>query len=234
MNYGNHNPQNNNNCYYCSNNIGKHAVNLITSDAATEKLARKLQNELDGVYKKALQKGYTLPQGTIMVGSIIAKLKDSTVKAVALSGGNAHAIMDIIGKSKLGKDVDMVSDNVPLNAYKSIIGSKLRTQVTNVNNSRVPAAGVIGFAGVGGLAPIQQPNYPVGSCAAQKLIHHLVTKAGSKKILSINMAEIFWKTNGVQSQWSTGQVVESCNTCRYIIPMMLCNYDDLGNPVPYP
>jgi hypothetical protein len=83
--------------------------------------------------------------------------------------------------------------------------------------------------------PIAAPNYPVGSCAAQKLVDHVVqfAIANNKKISKINMSEIFWKTNATKSQWSSGTTVPSCNTCNYILPMMLCNYNADNEKVPY-
>lgn len=221
-NYANANPNNNDKCIHCTEPIATHAVAIIRSDDATLKLAQKMQAKLDGIYVTAVSKGYQLPPGAIMVGAITATVGSTTVKAVAVSGGNAPTLLSYI-TNDFGSDVAVIGDNVPIASLRTLLGNNVRTIAQTVETTRMAGN-------------IPAPHYPVGSCAAQKLLNHVVQYAITSKTrinpAKITMAEIFWKSGG-KSQWSTGDVVESCNTCKYILPLMLCNYDELGNKVPY-
>jgi len=218
MNYANKNKNYNENCFHCNEPINSHAISLIQSSSESDALAISLQSKLDGVYKTALLKGYVLPQGQIMTGAIIATVGSAIVKAAALSGANADTIFGVM-KGGLGKGVNLVGDNVSLASYRSILDCNLTNLVRKIDK-------------VGTVPP---PSYPVGSCAAQKLVNYLVQYSLSKKmkITNISMSEIFWKTNSTKSNWSTGETVPSCNTCQYVLPMMLCNYDSMGNKQKY-
>lgn len=229
MNYANANIHNGDRCCHCDEPISAHAINIIRSNDETLHLARALQDKLDAVCETALTKGYTLPQEMIMTGAIVATVGSTVIKAAALSGGNAQTILNIM-QGNLGKDVELLGDNVDIASIKSILGVKLSGLANKVEQSR----GRTFVPPLPGIIP--DPNYPVGSCAAQKLLHYVVqyALAHKQKISTINMTEIFWKTNGVKSKWSTGSEVPSCNTCQYILPMMLCNYDDMRDKCPYP
>ncbi|MDY0907514.1 hypothetical protein [Pedobacter sp. CFBP9032] len=205
-------------CPHCNKNIDTHAIPIISSDTATEQLAKKLQEKLDGVYVTALSKGYVLPVGATMVGAAIATIGSKVVKVAALSGANANLILSFI-QGGLGNDVKLVGDNVAPANFKTLLLDSLSTPIAAITT---------------GMAAIPDPKYPVGSCAGQKIIQYLVSQSNptTARIKKINMAEIFWKSGG-KSAWSTGQLVESCNTCNRVLPMLLCNYNNDGEKVPY-
>jgi hypothetical protein len=207
MNYGNTTKLSNgvvfSECLKCCEVIDKHKIPLIQSDDATEKLARKVQQNLDGIYAEALTMGYEVGAPT-MVGAAIATVGSKVVKVVALSGANAGTVLGRM-PSNLGQDVVIVSDNVT--TFKTVTGASIQPNVA-------PIPG--GF------------NYPLGACAAQKVLMELIRQAnpqggGSLKISNLHMAEIFWKTNGRKSDWSSGDVVPSCDTCKRVVPMILCD-----------
>ena len=218
-------------CYHDagSHGIQNHSISMVTSNSWTEATARRLQDQLDSVYTKALQKGYAL-NGPTMVGAVRATVGSSTVMAVALSGANASAILSYI-EGGLGADVAMIGNNVVPTVFTTILGIGLTAEIGCV----AAALGGAAPPPACGLAPIPAPHYPVGACAGQKLIQHVVSASTTKKapIREISMAEIFWKSSG-KSNWSTGELVPSCNTCEYVIPMLLCNFDASGDRVPYP
>jgi hypothetical protein len=235
MNYASSNPLNKSVCYHCKNRSDRHAISVIKSDDATEKLAKAMQDVLDDIYRKALLKGYDLPREgrdgenhmNVMVGAMIAEIGSQKVRAVALSGLSEGVIGAMQGT--LGKDVVMLHENVPLRDFRTIINESLakdagdiQISVQNMNNARA-------------VVPMARPAFPVGTCSAQKLLHFVVKMSlmTKTKIRKINMAEIFWKADG-KSEWSTGELVPSCNTCNYMLPMMLCNYEEGDTRVPYP
>ena len=225
MNYGNSNRLNGNKCHHCKNSIGRHHLRVITSDQHTEQLARKLQAALNKVYENALKKGYALPTGSIMTGALTATIGDKTIQLATLSGSNAEKILNLIGKKVFGPEVEIVSANVPIDTYKTLLGRDLAKQAAEVEKSRVLIPGAIppGTTIRGGVI---HPAYPVGSCAGQKLLNNAIQKALSsgEKITSVHMAEVFWRANGSKTHWVAGDVVASCNTCAYLLPMMLCNF----------
>jgi hypothetical protein len=235
MNYGNSNYQNKNTCPHCGNDIGKHAIGVVRSDAATEKLALKLQHELERVLEKALAKGYRFPQGEVVTGAVTAQVGDHTLKAVALSGANAPRLMSALGKKAFPKDIDLLAENVPLSDFRSLVGVDLSGLMLRIDQSRMLLPGAVWSRSTPGLLkPILQPCYPVGTCCAQKLLHHIITKAGDRPIRSINLAEVHWRTNGFEVPNKTGKVLPACHTCLYVLPAMLCNYDENRNKVTYP
>ena len=228
MNYANKNEFNDNKCSHCDNNIAKHAINIIRSDDATIALAKKMQALLDDIYRSGLVKRYVLPGITddrpykmVMTGAIIATVVKGTnrrqIKAAALSGDQAYKLTNMIKRRALGEDVAILSENVRIAVFQSILGLSISKMVGAVDQLRMP-----------------DPAYPVGSCAAQKLVNYVIQSLNDGEIIEkIYMSEIYWKT-GSKSDWSTNDPVPSCNTCNYILPMMLCNYDDEGNRIRYP
>jgi hypothetical protein len=207
MNYGNTCQLSNNvvvdECSSCNQKIDKHKIPLIQSDDATEKLAQKVQQNLNAVYAQALTMGYEIGAPT-MVGAAIATVGSKVVKVVALSGANAGAVLGRM-PSNLGQDVVIVGDNVT--AFRTVTGAAIQPNVA-------PIPG--GF------------NYPLGACAAQKVLMEIIRQANpqggsSLKISNLRLAEIFWKTNGTKSNWSSGEVVPSCDTCKRVVPMLLCD-----------
>lgn len=225
MNYGGTGSKN---CFHCGKSGSTHAIPHISSDDATIKLARGLQALLDGAYANGVSRGYVLPVGSVMVGAVIATVGSAVVKAVALSGANANAMLNILKTGALGKDVAYVGDVVAPESCISLLKLPLRKKALLIQSavSGTPLAG----------APtIAEPKYHVGSCAGPKLLNYVLQKtnpSAGKRISRIAMAEIFWKSGG-KSKWSTGTVVESCQTCAHLLPMMLCNYNEDGEKVPY-
>lgn len=212
-------------CYHCKQSIDGHAIPMIQSDDTTTALAKKMQQQLDSVVITAIAKGYILPKGAFMVGAAIATIGTAVIKVAALSGASAGDLLSYMPSNALGKDVVLIGNNVNLTSYVNILKESLTLQIKDVNNS------------VNSKPPLVIDSvYPVGTCAAQKLVDYIVKQSGptnDKHINKINMAEIFWRASAdFKSPWSTGDVVPSCNTCNYVLPMMLCNYKD-GEKLPY-
>jgi hypothetical protein len=72
-------------------------------------------------------------------------------------------------------------------------------------------------------------DYKLGSCAAPKLLVQIYNNAITAKttINKIEMAELLWfdTTSGGRRNpdWSTGQIVMSCDTCKQVLPQILCS-----------
>jgi hypothetical protein len=206
MNYGNANDLIKN-CPLCARSIDKHQLSLIRSDDNTEKLAKKLQQALDGVVKGGALKGLPAPRGTCMVGAATAKI-GSTVHTFATISGADTGILNLLNGNTLGGGVTLVKDASAL-PLTTIAGRPLT------------------------MAPIAQGrnrDYPVGSCAAQKLLMAIFRKQSAKaKASEIRMAEILWSDPGAGTHnrdWSTGSVVCSCDTCKRVVPAMLCDHGE--------
>jgi hypothetical protein len=70
-------------------------------------------------------------------------------------------------------------------------------------------------------------NQKLGSCAAQKLFQAIFEYAwkNKKRVTNIDMSEIFWqlsKSNKSQ-EYKAGELCESCDTCKKVLPQILCD-----------
>lgn len=203
MNYGNANDLITH-CPRCGESTDRHGFGLIRSDEKTEKLAYRLQEALDRVAKSSAVKGLTPLRGTCMVGAATARIGSQDYTFATISGADI-AILNQIGG--LGKDVTLI---------KKTTAEPLRTISGQPLSLVQPASGN------------RNRDYPLGACAAQKLLMAIFDqqRQSGGRISSINMAEILWSdpTNpGHNRDWSTGSVVCSCDTCKRVVPQMLCD-----------
>lgn len=73
-------------------------------------------------------------------------------------------------------------------------------------------------------------DYTVGNCAGQKLVTHVLSQAAAegKRITAFMMSEMYWRdfqSDRGGRQWSTLSSNESCDTCKQVIPQLLCSED---------
>lgn len=203
MNYGNANDLIRF-CPRCAKSIDTHGIPLIRSDEKTEKLADKMQQALSVVAKRSADKGFDPMRTSTMVGAATAKIGDATFTFVTISGASTAMLAQM---ASFGKEVTVLTDQSAL-PLTTILGDPLVMAPTAHGRNR---------------------DYPVGSCAAQKLLMAIFRKAREKKaaISAINMAEILWSDpheSGHNRDWSTGSVVCSCDTCKRVVPAMLCDH----------
>jgi hypothetical protein len=203
MNYGNANDLIQH-CPRCAKSIDKHGIALIRSDETTEKLAKKMQENLDAVAHRSADKGFEPMRTSTMVGAATATIGTAVYKYVTISGGATEMLAQM---ANMGKDVEVITATTAA-PLTTIRGEPLVMAPTAHGRNR---------------------DYPVGSCAAQKMIMAIFKKAKEKKaaITAINMAEILWSdphTAGHNRDWSTGSVVCSCDTCKRVVPAMLCDH----------
>jgi hypothetical protein len=192
-------------CPRCDESIDKHRFSIIRS-ADAERLVKDLQGKLDGVAKQTAIHGFDPARNTCMAGAAVATINDGVYKYVAISGGDT-AILNHIGS--LGKDVTVVKGGtaLPLSTIKG--KSIARVQPAPRERDR---------------------DYPIGACAAQKLLMAVFKQAdksgGRDKITRVSLAEVLWNdptNSGHNRDWSTGSIVCSCDTCKRVVPMMLCD-----------
>lgn len=204
MNYGNSNDIINK-CPQCDNSIDKHKISLISSSEKTDKLARELQARLSKVNTRAVLKGLELDRTATMVGAAVVKFKDFSKTYVTVSGPGVALLGHI---QSLGKDVVVITSATVLLAGNKVTNIQKKKFVPDVSKGK---------------------EYPVGSCAAQKLLTSIFADAKSlKSIVKVEMSEIMWRASGGKTsqssrKWSTGSVVPSCKTCKQVVPQMLCN-----------
>lgn len=208
MNYGNANDVTEF-CGRCGERIDKHKpFNIIRSDERTEKLAKSMQKALDGVAIHAIKKGYDSGTDITMVGAATATIKNEYIEFVTVSGPGVELLSYIQGLN-LGNKVKVI-DVYNATPLRTLMGKPLNPTITKQGRNR---------------------DYPIGSCAAQKLLAAIFQEAqkkgGGKFIEAINMAEILWNNpsiSGHNPDWSTGQIVGSCDTCKQVAPQMLCDF----------
>lgn len=191
-------------CPRCNESPDRHRIEIV-SDERSEAIARKLQAALDQVSSSAALKGWSAPRVACMVGAAIARIGSADYRFAAISGFETEILGMIKGKP-LGKDVVLVADR-DARPLATIDGSAL----------------VVAQPVAGG----RNRDYPVGACAAQKLLMAIFRKRQEVGggIASINMSEILWsdpQQRGHNRDWSTGSVVCSCDTCKRVVPQMLC------------
>lgn len=207
MNYGNTNDVITN-CPRCGESTDRHGFALISSDKVTENLAMKLQGMLDGMAKNSALKGQGPLRDTCMVGAATARIGSQDFTFATISGADI-AILNLLPPGQLGKDVILVKDGTAA-PLETITGKPLLPSPRKVNRGR---------------------DYLLGACAAQKLLMAIFRKQKESKgkISRISIAEILWSdpTNaGHNRDWSTGSVVCSCDTCKQVVPQMLCDRGD--------
>ena len=196
-------------CPSCGGSSDSHGIPLIRPDKETIALAKKLQGILDGVVKGGLQKGWDPARDTCMVGAATAMIGSRKYTFAAISGADVGILNHIQG-NQLGKNVTLIKAESAL-PLMTVEGKPLvMTQPAAWGRNR---------------------DYKLGACAAQKLVMAIfkARKEAGGKIAKINMAEILWSApslGGHNRDWSTGSVVCSCDTCKRVVPRMLCDRGD--------
>lgn len=206
MNYGNSNDIVQT-CARCGESLDRHGFSLIRSDEKTEKLARKLQAALDGVVRLGKLRGTDPTRVSCMVGAASARIGSADFLFATISGGDIDILKHINGNT-LGSGVTLVMEHSALPLTTITDQPLVLTQPAPWGRNR---------------------DYSLGACAAQKLLMAIfkARKNGKGKITAINMSEILWSDPslaGHNPDWSTGSVVCSCDTCKRVVPQMLCDH----------
>ncbi len=220
MNYGNANDVIRN-CPKCTSSIDKHRISLIQSSEKTDALARKMLDLLSKINIQAVLKGFNLNRTSTMVGAAVVTFNNSAKprQYVTVSGEGVLLLKHI---PSMGKDVVVIDDKSAL-----IEGKNNIHKIRNIENRLFD----FDEENPGKVVPMGT-EYPVGSCAAQKLLAAIFRIENTATIKTIEMSEIMWRALGIhpkatRRQWSTGETVPSCKTCKQVVPQMLCNlYED--------
>lgn len=207
MNYGNSNDVIQE-CPKCTNNIDKHKLSLIRSSDKTDTLARKLQDNLTKINLQSALKGLSVDSTATMVGAAIVNYQSSSQTYITVSGPGV-VLLSHININEFGKKVIIIKD------YNALV---------NKNKIRNCRKGITFVPDTS-----KGTEYPVGSCAAQKLLSHIFEDAKTfNSIKSIEMSEIMWrapksKVREESRKWTVHTVVPSCKTCKQVVPQMLCD-----------
>lgn len=193
-------------CPRCGKSPDKHALQSIVSGEASRKLMESLQKALGDLSKEAILKGYDMPGfSSSMMGTAVATIGSEKRSYVSLSGPGV-SLLPHMKKGGLGKDVYIV-DAPAVVAFYDFNGKT--------------------FTPVAPIAQGRGRDYPLGSCAAQKLLSRIFQDAATakKKVTALDMSELLWldfAAKGHNRDWSTGSIVVSCDTCKQVVPQMLC------------
>ena len=197
-------------CAQCEQSPDKHTIKWIESSRTTDKLMERLIDGLEKVDLKGIELGKTPEKSEIMAGALAGTIEGGkTLQYVALSGPNGALLKKV---ASLGKDVTFVLGDLGLTGGKSID--------VRGNLFAPKSAGKL-------------PN-KLGNCAAQKVLHAFFgdAKKAEKKVQKIEMTEMFWRsfthTGEKNQKWSTIEAVESCDTCKQVVPQMLCDKVDVA------
>lgn len=206
MNYGNSNDVIQN-CPQCDSSIDTHKISIIRSTDKTDALARKLQSSLTRLHLDSILRGIELERSSTMVGAAIVNYTSSSQQYITVSGPGVFLLRHI-NLNDFGKKVIIIDNENAL----------VRSKTQNCRKEKLFTPDTS-----------QGLEYPVGSCAAQKLLARIFQDARSfDSIRSIEMSEIMWRASGgrvghASRKWTAGDVVPSCKTCKQVIPQMLCN-----------
>ncbi|MGA7926592.1 MAG: hypothetical protein WCA20_11375 [Candidatus Sulfotelmatobacter sp.] len=202
-------------CPRCSESIDKHAIPFIESTPESLILCNHLLNALENVSKRGLELGKAKSTVT-MAGSLITTVGSDKRKYVTASGPGVGTLQKI--KKVLGKDVILVTDGN--------VSTATNTKITDIFGVEfTPVA-------LAGNNTIRKPcgdSYPLGDCAAQKLLVTVFRYAKSikQKVRKLEMTEIYWKDvqqTAHNRKWSTQVAAQSCDTCKRVLPQMLCSH----------
>ncbi len=212
-------------CPRCQESPDKHRIKWIAPGADSTSLLERFQRTLDNVSKETLESGKlrdayldlaTNPAGNVyatsMMGTAVATI-GSVVKLYAtLSGPGPSIILNWIKRDQLPKDL-MILDAT--NAATR--GKLVDIRGKNFTPTHTPQG--------------RNRDYPLGSCAAQKIVNQIFTdaRAAGQEVKSIELSEMFWRDFAAERysrDWSTGTIVPSCDTCKQVLPQMLCTNND--------
>lgn len=206
-------------CPRCGASIDRHRIHSIFPSERTIHLVRTLQDLLDQVDRTSRQKGYQLPQ-----------VKDQPLKTTMV--GAAHAIFS----NHPGQPRDYVTFSGPGYLFFTLINrGRLGKKVVIVDTYSAMQGNtkLYGIDGVMFVPAWDAEGYPIGSCAAQKLMTAIFMDVPTEgTVMEIQMSEIMWRSSQrervpqTSRQWSSGHEVSSCITCKQVLPQMLCDKHD--------
>lgn len=223
MNYGGTNDiidNKNRYCPRCGKSTDTHKpFPFVSSGTATAKLLAQLQQALDDSAMTAAVKAYQTLKTTTMIGSAVATIGSSVRQYVTFSGTGVDLFAHL-DRKYFGKDVILIT------AQNALVNNKFPNNPAACKlDSSLPTT----FTPVQPVAQNRNRDYPVGSCAAPKLLAQIYNDAFAAKaqIQTVELAEILWfdttSGGGHNRDWSTGQIVMSCDTCKQVLPQMLCS-----------
>lgn len=232
MNYGGSNDVINSICPRCGKSPDTHKpVPFVSSGSVTSSLLSKLSSALKDNAVGVYLQGYQSAVKTSMMGAAVALIGTEKRQYLSLSGPGTD-LFNHIDRRFIGNDIVLVSvpnglDNLVIGAGGAIASGEFpNNPYARKQDSSVPKAFSVNRP------PAQGNNrdYPLGTCAAIKLITRIYKDAAElgKDIQSIEMAEMLFfdlTSNGGNRNrdWQTGQIVMSCDTCKQVLPQILCN-----------
>lgn len=213
-------------CPRCHRSTDTHRIQRIVSGEDSEGLLTRFQRTLDEVSKKSLQYDnlresylkYAKRQGgtvyaTSMMGTAVATIGTQQKMYATLSGPGPSIILPWITRNLLPKDLVIVDVDTALTRGKLYdIGGNQFTPVSTPQG--------------------RGKDYGIGNCAAPKVLNQIFmdAKNAGRRVEKIELSEMFWRdfaADEYNREWRTGSIVPSCDTCKQVLPQMLCtNTDD--------
>lgn len=208
-------------CPRCQESPDKHRIQWIAPGDGSTSLLDRFRRTLDAASRETLENDKlrdaylelaTNASGNVyatsMMGTAVATIGTVVKSYATLSGPGPSIILNWIKRDQLPKDLEIIDAANALTRGKlvDIQGKNFTPTHTPYGRSR---------------------DYPLGSCAAQKLVNQIFTDArtAKKEVKSIELSEMFWRDFAAERynrDWSTGTVVPSCDTCKQVLPQMLC------------
>ena len=231
MNYGGSNDVINSRCLRCGKPPDTHKpFPFVSSGDLTASLLNNLSNALKDNVEGLYLRGYQSAVTTSMMGAAVALIGTEKRQYLSLSGPGTD-LLNHINRRFIGNDVVLVDapnglDNLIMGAGGVIAGGEFpNNPYARKRDSSVSKVFRVARP------PLQNRNrdYPLGTCAAIKLLTRIYKDAVAlgQDINSIELAELLWFDNTAGGQhnrdWSTGQIVMSCDTCKQVLPQILCS-----------
>ncbi|MGW4426290.1 hypothetical protein [Streptosporangium sp. NPDC004631] len=214
-------------CPRCQGSLDKHGINVIRSGEKSRKLLfdnflptlnnYNKETLLDDNLREAYLRLASGPGGgviaTSMMGVAVATIGTQEKQYATLSGPGARVVLPFIKRGQLPTGLVIVGVVNALEDPDAMVDVRGKTFV--------PTSTAQG----------NNMDYPIGSCAAQKILNQIFRDArdAGKKVEAIDLSELFWRDYAAEKYsraWSTGSIVPSCDTCKQVLPQMLCDRVD--------
>lgn len=214
-------------CPRCEESVDRHRISVIRSGEKSRKLLfdnflpalgnYSKETLLDDNLREAYLRLAASPGGgvvaTSMIGVAVATIGTQEKQYATLSGPGARIVLPFIKHGHLPKDLVVVGVVNALEEPDAMVDVRGKTFV--------PTSTAQG----------NNMDYPIGSCAAQKILNRIFRDArdAGRNVETIDLSELFWRDYAAEKYsraWSTGSIVPSCDTCKQVLPQMLCDRVD--------
>jgi hypothetical protein len=220
-------------CPRCKESIDSHHIPFIRPGDVTLGLACLLQDLLSKLDVESILKGKSLSRNSTMVGAAQARFGNGGSRDYVTVSGEGVLLLAHINRKRLRAEVAICENSTAVETNSSLYGIDGEIFLPAILH-RPPTPPASRLTPPHVLWPVpEKVAYPLGSCAAQKLLTRIFEDAQTMGgVMAIEMSEIMWRSSQIDRvpqtsrQWSTGHAALPCETCKQVLPQMLCDKHD--------